>query len=177
MTEAHTRPETGSVLQLKVRLLGTGPMIWRRSRSGIHVAARTLRRARRGDGMGRNSSLSVQRPGVMHAGPYLCGQAVDLPLSDFRFRRNAKFSYVYDMRYWWSPVRKTTRTGSCEGSWCHVRTSLRAAEISEGTGPGADANLSVNLRHRKGIQCSSRDNLSVHQRNPHLMTPHRSIHA
>ena len=112
-----------------------------------------------------------------HAGPYLCGQAMDLPLSDFRFRRNAKFSYVYDMRYWWSPVRKTTRTGSCEGSWCHVRTSLRAAEISEGTGPGADANRSVNLRHRKGIQCSSRDNLSVHQRSPHSMTPHRSIHA
>ena len=34
--------------------------------------------------------LSVR--GVVHAGPYLCGQKVDLPLSDFRFRRNAKFS-------------------------------------------------------------------------------------
>ena len=39
--------------------------------------------------------------GVVHAGPYLCGQTVNLPLSDFRFRRNAKFRYVYDMGCWW----------------------------------------------------------------------------
>ena len=30
MTDAQTAPETGSVLQLKVRLLGISPMIWRR---------------------------------------------------------------------------------------------------------------------------------------------------
>ena len=29
MTDAHTAPETGSVLQLKVRLLGISPVIWR----------------------------------------------------------------------------------------------------------------------------------------------------
>ena len=39
--------------------------------------------------------------GVVHAGPHLCGQKMDLPLSDFRFRRIAKFSYVYDMRRRW----------------------------------------------------------------------------
>ena len=39
--------------------------------------------------------------GVVYAGPCLHGQPVDVPLSDFRFRRNAKFRYVYDMGCWW----------------------------------------------------------------------------
>ena len=37
---------------------------------------------------------------IMHVGPYLCGQPVDMPLSDFRFRRlnhtpKAKFQSCY----------------------------------------------------------------------------------
>ena len=39
--------------------------------------------------------------GVVYAGPHLHGQPVDVPLADFRFRRNAKFRCVYDMRCWW----------------------------------------------------------------------------
>ena len=38
---------------------------------------------------------------VVYAGPHLHGQTVDVPLSDFRFPRNAKFRYAYDMRCWW----------------------------------------------------------------------------
>ena len=72
-----------------------------RAGAGNHVAARTSWRASGSDGMGSDPPLSVQRPGVVHVGPYLCGQTVDLSLSDFRFRRNAKFAYVYDMGCWW----------------------------------------------------------------------------
>ena len=53
-----------------------------------------------GDGMGREGihlfQFSIR--GIMHAGPYLCGQPVDMLLSDFRFRRlnhtlKAKFQF------------------------------------------------------------------------------------
>ena len=39
--------------------------------------------------------------GARYAGPYLCGEPVDRALSSFRFRRNARFRYVYDMSCWW----------------------------------------------------------------------------
>ena len=39
--------------------------------------------------------------GARYAGPYLSGEPVGRALSSFRFRRNARFRYVYDMRCWW----------------------------------------------------------------------------
>ena len=45
--------------------------------------------------------------GIMHVGPYknagpfLLGRPVDMPLSDLRFRLNAKFCYIYDFGCWW----------------------------------------------------------------------------
>ena len=91
-----------SVLQLKVRLLGISPMVWRRvlgaestslrelhgvvqlsmSWEGIHLFEFTVR-------------------GVPYAGPGLCGASTDVALAQFRFRRNARFRYVYDMICWW----------------------------------------------------------------------------
>ena len=103
MTDARTAPDTGSVLlQLKVRLLGISPMIWRRvlvpEAMSLHELHGVLQVA-----MGWEAihlfQFSVR--GVVYAGPCLHGQPVDVPLSDFRFRRNAKFRYVYDMGCWW----------------------------------------------------------------------------
>ena len=101
MTYAHTASETGSVLQLKVRLLGISPMIWRsvlvpetmslHELHGVHQVAM---------GWGAIHLFQFSVRGVVHAGPHLHGQPVDVPLSDFRFRRNAKFRYVYDMGCW-----------------------------------------------------------------------------
>ena len=53
--------------------------------------------------MSRTSTLAASQSvrGVVYAGPCLHGQPVDVPLSDFRFRRNAKFRCAYDMGCWW----------------------------------------------------------------------------
>ena len=101
-TDARTAPEQGSALQLKARLPGISPMIRRRvsvpRTMSLHELHGVLQVA-----MGWEATCLSQLcvRGVVHAGPYLCGQTVDLPLSDFRFRRNAKFGYVYDMGCWW----------------------------------------------------------------------------
>ncbi|MDE0209769.1 MAG: hypothetical protein OXJ64_07790 [Boseongicola sp.] len=41
--------------------------------------------------------LQFSARGVVHAGPHLHGPPVDVPLSDFRFLRNARFREVYCM--------------------------------------------------------------------------------
>ena len=91
-----------SVLQLKVRLLGVSPMVWRR----VLVAESTSLRALHGVvqvAMGWKGihmwEFAIR--GVRYTGPELCGESVDRVLSEFRFRRNAKFRYAYDMSCWW----------------------------------------------------------------------------
>ncbi|MYF88672.1 MAG: plasmid pRiA4b ORF-3 family protein, partial [Boseongicola sp. SB0676_bin_33] len=97
MTDARTAPGTGSAfLQLKVRLLGISPMIWRRvlvpDAMSLHELDGVLQVA-----MGWEAihlfQFSVRC--VVYAGPCLHGQPVDVPLSYFLFRRNAKFRYVF----------------------------------------------------------------------------------
>ena len=44
--------------------------------------------------------------GVRYTGPNLCGAPVDIALLDIRFRRNARFRYVYDMICCWEGYRQ-----------------------------------------------------------------------
>ena len=103
MTDARTAPETGSVLlKLKVRLLGISPMIWRRvlvpDAMSLHELHGVLQVAM---GWEAIHLFQFNVRGVVHAGPCLHGQPVNVPLSDIRFRRNAKFRCVHDMGCWW----------------------------------------------------------------------------
>ena len=81
MTDARTAPETGSVLlQLKVRLPGISPMIWRHvlvpDAMSLHELHGVLQVA-----MGWEAILLFQFSvrGVVYAGPCLHGQPVDVP--------------------------------------------------------------------------------------------------
>ena len=91
-----------SILQLKVRLLGISPMIWRRV---LVPASMTLRElhgvVQLAMGWEGIHLFEFVVRGARYAGPYLCGEPVDRALSSFRFRRNARFRYVYDMSCWW----------------------------------------------------------------------------
>jgi hypothetical protein len=98
---AFTSP-TGPILQVKMRLIGISPMIWRRvllpvawtleelhgviqaamGWEGLHLYEFRVRSARYGS-------------------PELCAGAADVALESLRFRRNAKLTYIYDMGAWW----------------------------------------------------------------------------
>ena len=102
MESVQPAAPAGAILQLKVRLLGISPMIWRRVLVPESVSLREL------DGvlqlaMGWEGihlfEFAVR--GVRYAGPGLSGLSTDVVLSDFRFRRNAKFRYAYDMFCGW----------------------------------------------------------------------------
>ena len=98
---AFTSP-TGSILQVKMRLVGISPMIWRRvllpvawtleelhgviqaamGWEGLHLYEFRIRSARYGS-------------------PDLFTEVADVTLESLRFRRNAKVIYTYDMGDWW----------------------------------------------------------------------------
>ena len=126
LADSRTAPETGSVLQLKVRFLGISPMIWRRvlvpETMSLHELHGVLQVA-----MGWEAIHLIQFSlrGVVHAGPHLHGQPVDIPLSDLRFRRNAKFRYVCDMRCW-REHELTSSTRSATNSDTRVPVSSKA---------------------------------------------------
>lgn len=94
---------SGKIVQLKVRLLGISPMIWRRvlvpssatlrdlhgvfqvamGWEGIHLFAFDIHAVQYG-----SFELHMSNP--------------DLPLVQFEFRKNEKFTYVYDMGDHWA---------------------------------------------------------------------------
>ncbi len=100
--KAMPSSSAGSILQLKIRLLGISPMIWRRvlvptsstlqelhgviqaamGWEGVHLYAFQIRAVRYG-----SLELGIESPAAA--------------LESFRFRRNAKLTYVYDMGDWW----------------------------------------------------------------------------
>ena len=86
-----------SVLQIKVRLLGISPMVWRRLLVPESTSLRELHGVVQvATGWSSIHLFEFSIRGVQYTGPSLCGAPVDLPLSNFRFRRNARFRYVYD---------------------------------------------------------------------------------
>ena len=92
----------GEILQLKVRLLGISPMIWRRVLVPESVSLRELHGVvQLAMGWEGIHLFEFTVRGVRCAGPDLCGASTDVALSDLRFRRNARFRYVYDMFCEW----------------------------------------------------------------------------
>lgn len=88
---------SGEVLQLKIRLLGVSPMVWRRvlvpESMSLHELHGVVQLAMGWEGI---HLFEFAIRGARYAGPYLCGEPVDQALSSFRFRRNARSRYVYD---------------------------------------------------------------------------------
>ena len=78
----------GAIRQLKVRLLGIGPMIWHRALVPDSVSLRELHSviqlATSWEGI---HPFGFVVRGVRYAGPDLSGTSADVPLPDFRFRR------------------------------------------------------------------------------------------
>ncbi|VAW20719.1 hypothetical protein MNBD_ALPHA11-2023 [hydrothermal vent metagenome] len=94
--------EAPQILQLKIRLLGISPMIWRR----VLVPSTTTLRELHGVlqvAMGWEGIHLFQFD--IHAVDYgsweLHAANPDIPLQDFGFCRNDRFSYIYDMGDYW----------------------------------------------------------------------------
>lgn len=98
MIDFPTSPKAESVLQLKAGLPGTSPMIWRHllvwETMPLHELHGVLRVAMGWEAI-RLFQFNIR--GIMHAGPHLHGEPVDVSLSDFRFWRNGKFRCIYGM--------------------------------------------------------------------------------
>ena len=91
-----------AILQLKVRLLGISPMIWRRVLVPESMSLRELHGVVQvAMGWEGIHLFEFAVRGVRYAGPDLCGASTDVALSHLRFRRNAKFRYAYDMFCEW----------------------------------------------------------------------------
>ena len=102
MESVKSAAQPGAVLQLKVRLLGISPMIWRRVLVPESVSLRALHGVvQLAMGWEGIHLFEFAIRGVRYVGPDLCGASTDVALSDLRFRRNARFRYVYDMFCEW----------------------------------------------------------------------------
>ena len=92
----------GSILQLKVRLLGISPMIWRRV---LVPASCTLRELhgiiQAAMGWEGRHLFAFQIRAVGYGSSELGVASAEVSLESFRFRKNAKLTYVYDMGAWW----------------------------------------------------------------------------
>ena len=102
MESVTSAAPAGAIVQLKVRLLGISPMIWRRVLVPDCMTLRELHGVvQLAMGWEGIHLFEFAVRGVRYAGPDLSGTSTDVPLSDFRFRTNAKFRYVYDMLCEW----------------------------------------------------------------------------
>ena len=102
MDSVKSAAPPGAILQVKVRLLGVSPMVWRR----VLVAESTSLRALHGVvqvamGWCGIHLFEFAIRGVRYAGPDLCAASTDVPLAQFQFRRNGRFRYLYDMSCGW----------------------------------------------------------------------------
>ena len=105
------------ILQLKVRLPGISPMIWRCVLVPESVSLRELHGVvQLAMGWERIHLFEFAVRGVRYAGPDLSGMSTDVAPSDFRFRRNARFRYVYDMFCEWEhEIRVEERLAAVPG--------------------------------------------------------------
>ena len=92
----------GSILQLKLRLLGVGPMIWRRvlvpGSASLQELHGIIQAAMGWEGL----HLYQFRIRAVAYGSFDLGlEFPEVTLASFRFRKNAKVAYVYDMGDWW----------------------------------------------------------------------------
>jgi hypothetical protein len=128
----------GAILQLKIRLLDINPMIWRRV---LVPAAFTLRELHGvvQVAMGWESLhlYLFQIRAVAYGSFQLSVESPDAMIESFRFRKNAKFTYVYDMGAGWEhEIRVEDRLEAKEGQHYPVCTSgQRACPPEECGGP------------------------------------------
>ncbi len=95
-------PHAGSILQLKIRLLGLSPMVWRRVLVPESYSLRELHGVIQ-VAMGWESLhlFEFWIRTVRDGSPEICTKPPDKTLGSFGFRKNTKFAYVYDMGNWW----------------------------------------------------------------------------
>ena len=99
--------ESTRIVQLKIRLLGLSPMVWRRVLVPESATLRELHGILQ-VGMGRDGiHLYYFDIHAVHYGSFeLDAESPDTPLSRFRFRAKDRFVYLYDMGdYWEHEVR------------------------------------------------------------------------
>lgn len=98
---AFTSPK-GPILQVKMRLIGISPMIWRRVLLPITWTLEELhgviQAAMGWEGL---HLYEFRIRSVRYGSPELCAGAADVTLESLRFRRNAKLTYIYDMGARW----------------------------------------------------------------------------
>ena len=94
--------ESARIVQLKVRLLGISPMIWRRVLVPESVSLRELHGILQVSMGWQGIHLYYFDIYAVHYGPFeLDAESPDLPFSAFRFRERECFAYLYDMGDYW----------------------------------------------------------------------------
>lgn len=104
-------PTADSILQIKIRLLNISPMIWRRilvpENYTLHQLHGVIQVAMGWEGI---HLFEFRIRAVEYTAFYLQGESPDIPLEQFHFRKNTKFTYAYDMGdYWQHEVRVEKR--------------------------------------------------------------------
>ena len=99
--------ESTRIVQLKVRLLGISPMIWRRVLVPASVSLRELHGILQVSMGWEGIHLYHFDIHAVHYGSFeLSAESPDIALSRFRFRERSRFAYLYDMGdYWEHEVR------------------------------------------------------------------------
>lgn len=113
---ALTSP-AGPILQVKMRLVGISPMIWRRVlvpvSSTIQELHGVIQAAMGWEGL---HLYEFRIQSARYGSPDLCAGPTDVTLEGFRFRRNTKLFYIYDMGDWWEhEIRIEDRLQAKEG--------------------------------------------------------------
>ena len=91
-----------SIVQLKVRLLGISPMIWRRVLVPASVSLRELHGILQVSMGWEGIHLYYFDIHAVHYGSVeLSTESPDIALSRFRFRERDRFAYLYDMGDFW----------------------------------------------------------------------------
>lgn len=98
------------IIQLKIRLLGISPMIWRRVLVPASISLRELHGIIQvAIGWESIHLYEFNIRAVRYGSFELFAANPDLPLSEFAFRENETFSYIYDMGdHWAHEVRVET---------------------------------------------------------------------
>ena len=92
----------GSILQIKIRLLGISPMVWRRllvpMSYTLHELHGVLQAAMGWEGL---HLFELRVRGVGYGSFDLHLEDPKVSLESFGFRKNGKLAYIYDMGDWW----------------------------------------------------------------------------
>ncbi|NYZ14345.1 plasmid pRiA4b ORF-3 family protein [Azospirillum sp. RWY-5-1] len=95
-------PPSGSILQVKVRLLEVRPMVWRRILVPASYTLEELHGVLQVAMGWEGIHLYRFRIRAVHYGSFdLCVSSPRVPLNAFRFRKGTKITYDYDMAAFW----------------------------------------------------------------------------